>query len=623
MYLHWVHLSDIHYTFKNYDTKVLRDKLIDELVKINLDKQIDFIFITGDITNRNKSYSEDLKNFISQILFKLNLSKANLFIVPGNHDLDRDQEDRKELLSYIYQQENPADIFNNLKDEQFKILMNSQNAFYNLYNEIIGEKYPNDNVHFLKTLDEKKTNIIHINTSWLCFENRKVFLGMDRLRKCFETLNKKYFNIAIGHHPEAGMDPQQRLQLTELFKEFEIDMYLNGHSHKPGFELGKNYISCTCGQSKSDDYAGSFVEGIVDSKSGCAKYIYYHFDNRSLKWKVNRDIHGAGKMEYFELNNIGDSFKIGDYNVKKDKIIFSKKQIDEVFTVIDQNDTVPESSEKLIINFDNGIINRANVRHILLRQNTLLDLLHCIEAENLEKSGLKIGQDASKVLMDTLEGKYLPQNFDVFISLWNHWDKTGGWGEYQFYKNQTRDDSYNFCIKNDFLYEDSGRKLFNFWRGYIKGFINYFLSEINEVALRELEIDELQKYEMPLYGKVISVEVERVRENNRRTETSFKVRLEKVLYSKLMNIFASYNECIKNYDFPNAAIICLKVLKYIKISNYFDSDDYSIEEKGEIERILNLNTDETISDIIANQSKYYQFLIRLIKRIEKAEKLVL
>ena len=95
------------------------------------------------------------------------------------------------------------------------------------------------------------------------------------------------------------------------------------------------------------------MEGIVDSKSGCAKYIYYHFDNRSLNWKINRDIHGAGKMEYFELNNIGDSFKIGDYNVKTDKIKFSKKQIDEVFTVIDQNDTVPDSSEKLINNFDN------------------------------------------------------------------------------------------------------------------------------------------------------------------------------------------------------------------------------------------------------------------------------
>ena len=626
MYLHWVHLSDIHYTFKNFDTEVLREKLIDELIKINSRNRIDFIFITGDFTSRNKSYSEDLKNFISQILLKVNLSKANLFIVPGNHDLDREQEGRKELLSYIYQQDNPADIFNNLKEEQFKILINSQNAFYNLYNEIKGEKYQEDDVHFLKPLDEKKTNIIHINTSWLCFENRKVFLGMDRLRKCFETLDKDYFNIVIGHHPEAEMDSQQRLHLTELFKEFKIDMYLNGHSHKPGFEHGKNYISCTCGQSKSDAYTGSFVEGIVDFESECtAKYIYYHFDNRLLKWKVNRDVHGAGKMEYFELNVLNDIIKVGDYSDKNNIKIFSRNQIKEVFTAIDQNDTIPESSEKLIINFDNGIINRANVRHILLRQNTLLDLLHCIEAENLEKSGLKIGQDASKVLMDTLEGKYLPQNFDVFISLWNHWDKTGGWGEYQFYKSKTDDNSYKFRVNNDFLYEDlDERKLFNFWVGYIKGFINYFLSEINEVALRELESDELEKYEMPLYGKVNIVEVEReiVRENKKNASTLFTVSFEKVLYKNLMNIFNSYNECIENKDFPNAEAFCLKILKYIKISNYFE-EIFNTDDQVKIGQFLNWNTAATIKYIKAHQDENKKFLFELINEIGQAENLIM
>lgn len=98
----WLHLSDFH--FKNnhdidgnvneyYRNKVL-EPLLDDIDKYpkKLKLKIDFILITGDLAfSGKKDEYEHVAKFLDMLLEKFdNLSKKNIFLVPGNHDINRD-----------------------------------------------------------------------------------------------------------------------------------------------------------------------------------------------------------------------------------------------------------------------------------------------------------------------------------------------------------------------------------------------------------------------------------------------------------------------------------------------------------------------------------------------------
>ncbi len=93
--LRWLHMSDIHFKGnEQYETKRMRDSLIEELKKVSIEKNIDLIFITGDLAYQGLGYDKDLEKFIQAILSSTGATLDNLFIVPGNHDLKRSQTEK-------------------------------------------------------------------------------------------------------------------------------------------------------------------------------------------------------------------------------------------------------------------------------------------------------------------------------------------------------------------------------------------------------------------------------------------------------------------------------------------------------------------------------------------------
>ena len=48
--IRWIHLSDIHFRGnEEYETKRMRDSLIETLKKKSVERSVDMIFITGDL----------------------------------------------------------------------------------------------------------------------------------------------------------------------------------------------------------------------------------------------------------------------------------------------------------------------------------------------------------------------------------------------------------------------------------------------------------------------------------------------------------------------------------------------------------------------------------------------
>lgn len=97
--LTWLHLSDWHQQVQKdgaFDRQVVRNALINDIKerhKIHTDlAKVDFIVFSGDVAFSGKvnEYQAAVTHFFEPVLAAAGLDKGRLFIVPGNHDLDRD-----------------------------------------------------------------------------------------------------------------------------------------------------------------------------------------------------------------------------------------------------------------------------------------------------------------------------------------------------------------------------------------------------------------------------------------------------------------------------------------------------------------------------------------------------
>src|SRR5271157_3080458 len=126
----WLHLSDLHMYEKRWgwDSYQVLDELIKDLKRGQKDEGIrpDLIFFTGDVSfgqvrdqpgDTLADQYQKAQEFFDQVreAFSPEVAKANFFLVPGNHDVDRSQitpevnewlsgEDRKldEILTDIH-----------------------------------------------------------------------------------------------------------------------------------------------------------------------------------------------------------------------------------------------------------------------------------------------------------------------------------------------------------------------------------------------------------------------------------------------------------------------------------------------------------------------------------------
>ena len=93
--LTWLHLSDWHQRGKDFDRDVVQNALIVDITnwaKIDAElARIDFLVFSGDVAfaGQAEEYEAAIRNLFTPVLEAAGLSQDRLFIVPGNHDLDR------------------------------------------------------------------------------------------------------------------------------------------------------------------------------------------------------------------------------------------------------------------------------------------------------------------------------------------------------------------------------------------------------------------------------------------------------------------------------------------------------------------------------------------------------
>lgn len=278
--LTWLHLSDWHQAERKFNRKVVCDALIKDIkarveISPHLSK-IDFIVFSGDAANagQHDEYTKATEDLFKPILEACGLCPDRLFIVPGNHDLDRDQIPI--ALSKLLNSNEEVEAC--WSDEKKRRLISLPfQAFHRFLTDCTGQKPPEYCSVASFEIDGRKIALLGINSAWMCARHKDedgeisdqgyLCIGEPQIYDSLENNSDSDIKIAVLHHPLDWLTPFDSSR-NEVHLKRKCNFILHGHAHKPGASAIKDnfgyYITIPAGacydrnMSSNSDYTYSY-----------------------------------------------------------------------------------------------------------------------------------------------------------------------------------------------------------------------------------------------------------------------------------------------------------------------------------------------------------------------------
>lgn len=257
-------LSDIHFRKKPEELdeySQMRVRMIETIEDFCQNESINAILICGDIafSGRQAEYEEKAKVFISDLLSKIGCENEQVFMVPGNHDKNRDAKDgntRALLRDGLLYGKNGDQLLSQICQEEIQTLQKVVLPFEdyikysNLYRcasngaqkAILGEKLAtNDKLYWsdeIGNLGGYKVVLHGINSCLVSDwddidnpQNQKEREHLQYLSKQMYNVNKhrEEINISMMHHPLEFIKGGDGIE-NSMDKKFAVQFY--GHIHK-------------------------------------------------------------------------------------------------------------------------------------------------------------------------------------------------------------------------------------------------------------------------------------------------------------------------------------------------------------------------------------------------------
>lgn len=247
-----LHLSDLHFNLKKWpDTQLIVQGLIDDLA-IEFARgapRPDACIFSGDLFQAGgpgMPSDELLKNVIEPILHAAGLTVNELFICPGNHDVDRESVRENAPIQTGMAAALPGrDELNKFYDGQKKSVNTayfSRLDHFNQFSQSFGlENIVNKNNFYASYVQKLgnglKVGIASFNTAWLStgepldVDRAKLLIPERAIHDAIADLKDVDLRVAIHHHPLDYLADFCRFDTRALLhKHFNLICY--GHMHQ-------------------------------------------------------------------------------------------------------------------------------------------------------------------------------------------------------------------------------------------------------------------------------------------------------------------------------------------------------------------------------------------------------
>lgn len=322
----WLHLSDIHYCpeLMGWAMRPL-EELIEDLRQVSKTHRIspDFLFLTGDLAFGEIPESQIAKQYEAfgayldkvREAFPCTIPKSHVFVVPGNHDVNRRKINRgNELEVTEWLKNDEARTLNQIDDLLRKGGENLGRFIRRLdeYRNFLDAYGLN---HLLKSFPEQLTygltylvrdisvGIAGLNTAWLAGEEHdegRLFISRWQLETVSREVKDCRLRIALSHHPPRWLSPFERDHIEERIQRL-FHFHLHGHEHRLAPNVNNSHASIASSaafKSTNSDHGYNFT--IVPTDGSTPMLLARRYSDKN----------GGGWVAEPKPGTVGDSWPL-------------------------------------------------------------------------------------------------------------------------------------------------------------------------------------------------------------------------------------------------------------------------------------------------------------------------
>lgn len=251
----WLHLSDIHLTPRDNKKRAHQELVMAQLLQDLREQRRraitpapEMVFLTGDIAYHGGSgehsgeYARALE-WIDEMVGLLGLERADVFVIPGNHDVRRTvgdtDEDRwlRDLREPRAAHGTPQAI-----DDAIELQRSRLEGRFEEYLKFAAELAPERGGLFWtarrqsKIAADRALRIIGLNTALLCnddYDQGKLELGYRQIGQL--KADEGDIALVLSHHPLQGGWLRDEAEVVAWVRR-QAHLHLSGHIHDPEVE---------------------------------------------------------------------------------------------------------------------------------------------------------------------------------------------------------------------------------------------------------------------------------------------------------------------------------------------------------------------------------------------------
>ena len=316
-----LHISDLHINDSKedrFDRSVVLDPLIERVKGDQSDVfRPEIVIVTGDIAFKGIKTEYDLaKDFFDDLLAALDLNSDRLFVVPGNHDVNRKIYRPKDVPQY----DNMQELNTELQDQDYREdLLRGMADYFDFtetylphFERIQGRLVPFVNTY--TTECHKKIGLVGLNSAWMCrksTDERTIAIGEYQVKTAMEELKGKEevdLQIVLFHHPLDWLWPiDRKICRTHL----NNSILLSGHLH----EVSGGYLSDLDGNLYRFQAGGAYL-GTESSWPSRFHYITFDWGAHNIrldfrkfvkerrKWSIDGETGDDGRKVFEMIGTI-------------------------------------------------------------------------------------------------------------------------------------------------------------------------------------------------------------------------------------------------------------------------------------------------------------------------------
>ncbi|MBI5116992.1 SUMF1/EgtB/PvdO family nonheme iron enzyme [Candidatus Poribacteria bacterium] len=247
----WLHLSDFHFRtevnpntskVEDFNSEIVLSSLLDDIKTYPAENgfKIDFIIITGDIAFSGQQHEyRKAEEFLDELLGALKLGKDRLFVVPGNHDIDRSK-----IKNFLKPTLDSVDNINGfLMDSEAKaFVFGKLHCYKDFVNRYLKKnlKFDHENNYFwtkILSVRGTKVGILGLNSAWNSCgdkDERQLLIGEKQVADALKQAEDADLRIAAFHHPFDWLRTDDRKVVKRDLAE-KCHFVLHGHLHEPDY----------------------------------------------------------------------------------------------------------------------------------------------------------------------------------------------------------------------------------------------------------------------------------------------------------------------------------------------------------------------------------------------------